>query len=142
MTPFNIDFAFRWKVSPWCLQWSHLEVTDNDQNNSYLEAVREGVYTLALCTLHLFLASITQCDRISMNNAALLCPGLEYDARLHVHTDMKEEGQRFFWMIKAKTSKKMLKQQCVNAPVTQMSLIFELVHFPSYVAIYDFAFLM
>lgn len=54
----------------------------------------------------------------------------------------KRKGKGSSEWSKPKTGKKMLKQQCVNAPVIQMSLIFELVHFPSYVAIYDFAFLI
>lgn len=52
-------------------------------------------------TFPCFMASITQCDGISMNNAVVPCPGLEYGVRLYVHTDMKERGQRFLWMIKA-----------------------------------------
>lgn len=38
-----IDFALRWRGSPWCLRWSQAEVTDNDQNNFYWEAEGEGV---------------------------------------------------------------------------------------------------
>lgn len=65
----SIDFALRWRGSPWCLHCSHPEVTDNDQNNFYWEAERESVSRLPC-----FMGSITQDDGISMNNAVAPCP--------------------------------------------------------------------
>lgn len=47
------------------------------------------------------MGSITQDGGISMNNAAAPYSGLEYNVHFCVHTDMKERGQRFLYMIKA-----------------------------------------
>lgn len=92
----SMDLPIRWKRSPWCLHWSHPEVTDSDQNSFYWEAERGSVSRLPCC-----MGSITQDDSISLNNAVAPCPGLGCDVHHCVHTDMKERGQRFLWMIKA-----------------------------------------
>lgn len=87
----SVDFALRWRGSPWCLHWSRPEVTNDDQNNFCWEAARgESVSRLPPC----FMGSITQDDGIGMNNAAAPCTGLEYDVRHLCARRHKREGAK------------------------------------------------
>lgn len=89
----SVYCGFRWRRSPWCLHWSHPEVTDNDQNSFHEEAERERVTPAS----HASWGSITQDDSITMNNAVAPCLGLECDVHHYVHADMREGKGSHEW---------------------------------------------
>lgn len=87
----SIDFALRWRGSPWCPHRSHPEVTNDDQNNFCWEAARgESVSRLPPASW-VQLLKMTATAWI-MQQLPALAWSMMYATR--ARADIKEKGQR------------------------------------------------